>query len=100
MIGVSDAYGVLYDSEGLDIYHLLERRDSFGTVTNLFSNVITNQDLLASSSGVIVSYFEWVQNNQGYYWSEEEVSEKLRKAMVDTFENISQTSQVLKVDMR
>ena len=32
---------------------------------------------LASAGGVTVSYFEWVQNNQGYYWTEEEVREKM-----------------------
>ncbi|GAA3312600.1 hypothetical protein GCM10020331_000720 [Ectobacillus funiculus] len=47
VIGISDALGALYDPEGIDIDYLLERRDSFGTVTNLFKkNVITNQELL------------------------------------------------------
>ncbi|MFP3361105.1 glutamate dehydrogenase, partial [Planococcus sp. SIMBA_143] len=44
IIGISDAYGAIYDSEGLDIDDLLDRRDSFGTVTTLFNNTITNKD--------------------------------------------------------
>jgi glutamate dehydrogenase len=57
-------------------------------------------DILASAGGVIVSYFEWVQNNQGYYWSGEEVAKKLRKIMVDSFKTIYETSQAHQVDMR
>ena len=45
-------------------------------------------DVLASAGGVIVSYFEWVQNNQGYYWSEAEVDAKLREMMVKGFKCI------------
>src|SRR5699024_9148098 len=41
VVGISDAYGALHDPEGLDIDYLLDRRDSFGTVTTLFKNTIT-----------------------------------------------------------
>lgn len=157
VIGISDVNGALYNEEGLDIEYLLDRRDSFGNVTNLFTQTITNSqllelecdvlvpaaienqiteqnasqirasiiveaangpttleatrilsergvliipDVLASAGGVIVSYFEWVQNNQGYYWNEQEVDDKLKIMMVQGFNHVYEIHRTRKVDMR
>lgn len=157
VVGISDVHGALHDPEGLDIPHLLDRRDSFGAVTNLFKDTLSNEellelecdvlvpaaienqitaanaarikaktiveaangpttleathmlhdrgvllvpDVLASAGGVIVSYFEWVQNNQGYYWTEREVDDKLRAMMVRGFRDVYELHRTRRVDMR
>src|SRR5699024_10306726 len=57
-------------------------------------------DVLASAGGVTVSYYEWVQNNQGYYWSEEEIDEELHETMIKSFNRIYDTAETRYVDMR
>ncbi|MDU7474919.1 MAG: Glu/Leu/Phe/Val dehydrogenase [Paenibacillus macerans] len=157
IVGIADARGALYNPKGLDILELLDRRDSFGTVSHLFPDRITNRellvqdcdilipaaienqiteenapdikakllveaangpttyaateiltkrgvlivpDVLASAGGVVVSYFEWVQNNQGYYWTLEEINKKLADILTAAFETVYRTSRLRGVNMR
>jgi glutamate dehydrogenase len=57
-------------------------------------------DILCNAGGVTVSYFEWVQNIQNYYWTEEEVNEKLEHMMVNAFNAVFKVREQRKVSMR
>jgi glutamate dehydrogenase (NAD(P)+) len=57
-------------------------------------------DILANAGGVVVSYFEWVQDLQNFFWTEDEVNKKLRDLLVKAFHEVLAMSQKHKVDMR
>ena len=49
-------------------------------------------DILANAGGVTTSYFEWVQDRYGYFWTEKEVNERLEAKMCEAFNAVLQTS--------
>ncbi|ELZ82284.1 glutamate dehydrogenase [Haloferax larsenii JCM 13917] len=65
-----------------------------GPLTPRADDVLTERDvhvfpdILANAGGVTVSYFEWVQNRQRFYWTEDRVNDELERIIVDAFDNL------------
>jgi len=62
--------------------------------------VLVLPDILANAGGVVVSYFEWVQDIQRYFWHEDEIQKRLEGIMTKAFKHVLTIAQDKKVDMR
>jgi len=57
-------------------------------------------DILANAGGVTVSYFEWVQDRQGYFWSEKEVNDRLKDVIEHSFDEVVRYAETHQVNNR
>ena len=57
-------------------------------------------DILANAGGVTTSYFEWVQDRMGYFWTEAEVNQRLERIMIDSFDDVVQYAVTHEVNNR
>ena len=62
--------------------------------------VLVVPDILANAGGVVVSYFEWVQDRNGYFWKEAEVNDRLEEKMVSAFDAVWTAKEKFEVDAR
>jgi glutamate dehydrogenase (NAD(P)+) len=62
--------------------------------------VLVVPDILANAGGVTVSYFEWVQDIQAYFWTEDEVNARMREVMVKAYENVRALAEERQVRLR
>jgi glutamate dehydrogenase (NAD(P)+) len=57
-------------------------------------------DVLANAGGVTVSYFEWVQDFSSFFWSEDEINQRLERLMREAYASVSQVAKEHKVTLR
>ncbi|HWO93277.1 MAG TPA: glutamate dehydrogenase, partial [Dehalococcoidia bacterium] len=73
-------------------------RDADAILEGMGTTVVP--DILANAGGVVVSYFEWVQDRQAFWWDAEEVDQRLARILSEAFQNVLATGAARSVPLR
>jgi glutamate dehydrogenase (NAD(P)+) len=98
--------GVLHEGNAHDVQARIVVEGANGPTTGAADEILTQKDvlvvpdILANAGGVIVSYFEWVQGNQAYWWTADEVEERLRQRMLTAWEALIDSSRRRGITLR
>jgi glutamate dehydrogenase (NAD(P)+) len=98
--------GVINESNAKKVKAKIVAEGANGPVTQEGHHILVDNgsfvvpDVLANAGGVIVSYFEWVQDLQNFFWSEKEINSRLREIMMASFRVVHDHSVSQKTDMR
>ena len=98
--------GVVHENNAKNVKAKIIAEGANGPVTLEGHHILVDKgvfvvpDILANAGGVIVSYFEWVQDLQNFFWSEKEINSRLRDIMSTTFRVSLEHSNRHKIDMR
>ncbi len=98
--------GVLHEGNAASVAAKVVVEGANGPTTGAADQILADQgvlvvpDILANAGGVIVSYFEWVQSNQAYWWSAAEVNEGLERRMLAAWNHLLEVSAARGLSLR
>ena len=120
IVGIAEQDGGLSNPNGIDIHQLVDYKQRNGTTLGFRGaeampseellvsadeilaekRIFIVPDILANAGGVTASYFEWVQDRQGYFWKEAIVNEQLETILRDSFDDVVRYAEAHNVNNR